>query len=82
MGWLDPQPITAAPEDNSKSVTVIETKDETPTIPSIRLTKPVGESFQVSPAMKLMLDVVEGRDWHLRLSERISAFIRHPASTD
>ncbi len=65
MAQHDQQPLTAERVENSTSVTILETKDETPTIRSIRLAKPDGFTFQVSQAIKLMLDVVEGRDWHL-----------------
>ena len=64
MAQRDLQQGTAAPGADSTSVTVLETKDQTPTIRSIRLTKPAGFSFQASQSVRLMLDVKEGRDWH------------------
>lgn len=65
MAQHDLRQKPAAPGEHSKSVTILETKDQTPTIRSIRVTKPAGFSFQVSQAMKLTLDVEEGRDWHI-----------------
>ena len=65
MGQHDLHQRTAAPRMDTQSVTILETQDETPTIRSIRVTKPAGFSFQVSQAMKLMLDVEEGRDWRM-----------------
>jgi len=56
---------SAASGENSISATILDIQDQTPTIRSIRVTKPAGFSFEVSQAMKLILDVQEGWDWHM-----------------
>ena len=65
MSQHDLKQKSAVPGEDSKSVTILEIQDQTPTIRSIRVTKPAGFSFQVSQAMKLMLAVEEGRNWRM-----------------